>query len=264
MSGNSREPGRSVTSKVFAILWAFTPARSELSLTEISRLTGLPGPTAHRLTSEMVRWGGLERLDAGTYRIGLRLWEVGALAPRQRSLRDVALPYMQDLYEATHENVQLAVLDGREALYVEKISGREAVPIISRVGGRLPLHATGVGKILLAHARPALREQVLAGRLERFTPYTIVMPGKLRQALAEVRRSGLAYCYEEMTLGSVSLAAPVRDRPGPVVAALSIVVRSFPVDTQRLAPAVRRAARGLSRELAGQRLPGDGTPAART
>jgi DNA-binding IclR family transcriptional regulator len=76
----------------------------------------------------------------------LRLWEIGSLAPRTTSLRDITTPFMQDLYEATHENVQLAVLDGREALYLEKITGRRSVGAKTRRGGRLPLHATAVGK----------------------------------------------------------------------------------------------------------------------
>src|SRR5699024_5966525 len=145
---------------------------------------------------------------------------------------------------------QLAVLDGHEALYVEKVFGRRAVPVVSRVGGRLPLHATGVGKILLAFAPPSFQARVIGRGLEPYTPHTVVMPGRLRQVLAEVRRSDVAVCREGMALGTVSVAAPVRDRQGSVVAALSLVVHSFPADVHRLAPAVRTAAFGISRELA--------------
>lgn len=239
MSGNNSQPGRSVMSKVWQILDAFTPARPELGLTEICRITGLPAPTVHRLARELVGWGALERLDDGAYRVGLRLWEIGSLAPRPRSLRDLARPFMQDLYEATRENVQLAVLDGHQVLYIEKIFGRRAVPVVSSVGGRLPLHATGVGKILLAYSPPSFQEQVIRRGLPRCTPYTIAMPGRLRRVLAETRRSGLAICAEEMSLGTVSVAAPVCDGPGSVVAALSLVMHSFPADTRRLAPAVQ-------------------------
>lgn len=250
MAGNSGEPGRSVTSKVLAILGAFTVQHAELTLAQIARRTGLPVPTVHRLARELVAWGGLERLPDGTYRIGLRLWEIGSLAPQQRRLRQLAIPFMEDLYEATHENVQLAVRDGHEALYLEKISGRHAVPIVSRVGGRLPLHATGVGKVLLAYAPQEVIDDVLARGLARLTPKTIVMPGKLLRALTEVRRTGLAFCYEEMTLGSVSVATPIFGPDRTVVAALSIVVHSFPADAQRFAPAVRAAGLGISRQLA--------------
>ena len=153
MAGGSTEwRGRSVISKVVALLDTFTPASPELSLNELAALTGLPVSTTYRLASELVAWGGLERVEGGGYRIGLRLWEIGSLAPRGETLREVALPYMNDLYEATHENVHLAVLDGTEALYVEKLSGRRAMPVRTRRGGRLPLHATAVGKVLLAYA----------------------------------------------------------------------------------------------------------------
>ena len=111
-------------SKVVSLLDAFGPTTPELSLGDLARVTGLPVSTTYRLASELVEWGGLERADRSGYRIGMRLWELGALAPRGGTLRDVALPFMQDLYEATHENVHLAVRDGLEALYVDTISGQ--------------------------------------------------------------------------------------------------------------------------------------------
>ncbi len=144
-ANGDRIPGRSVTSKITALLGAFSQTRPDLTLNELSRATGLPLSTTYRLASELADWGGLERVDGGGYRIGLRLWEIGLLAPRTTSLRDIVVPFMQDLYAATHENVQVAVLEGREALYIEKISGRRAVSVKTRRGGRLPLHATGVG-----------------------------------------------------------------------------------------------------------------------
>jgi DNA-binding IclR family transcriptional regulator len=250
MAGNSSgRPGRSVTSKVVAVLDAFTSSAPELSLNELARRTGLPLSTAYRLVSELVEWGGLERAERGGYRIGLRLWEIGSLAPRSIGIREVALPFMQDLYEATHENVQLAVLDGHEALYIEKITGRHAISIKSRRGGRLPLHATGVGKVLLAYADADLLEEVLTAGLDRFTPHTIVNPGQLRRSLAEVRRSGIAFAHEEMTLGSVSVASPVFDAHGHAAAAMSIVLRSVRADLKRLAPALRTATLCVSRQL---------------
>ena len=177
-------------------------------MTELSRRSGLPVATVHRLVRELVRWGALERDDDGTYRVGVRLWEIGSLAPIRAGLRELAIPYMEDLYEATHENVQLAVLDGLDALFVEKISGRDSTPIVTRVGGRLPLHATGVGKVLLAYAPPWVLDGLLARGLEALTPRTIVDPAELRRNLDEVRRMGFAYTRDEMTIGSVSVGAP--------------------------------------------------------
>lgn len=152
MTEVAQDAGRTVTGRVFAILDAFAPGEARLTLTQISRLSGLPIATTHRLTAELVRLGGLEREPGGTYRIGTRMWEIGSLAPVRGGLRELAIQYMEDLYEATHANVQLAVLRGLDALFLEKISGRESIRIVTRVGGRLPLHATGVGKVLLAYA----------------------------------------------------------------------------------------------------------------
>jgi DNA-binding IclR family transcriptional regulator len=256
MAGNStRWRGCSVISKAVSLFDAFSPANPELSLSELARGTGLPLSTTYRLASELVQWGGLEKVDGGGYRIGLRLWEIGALAPRGETLRDVALPFMQDLYEATRENVHLAILDGHEALYIEKITGRRAVDVKSRRGGRLPLHATGVGKVLLAHAAPELLAHVVEAGLKRYTPYTIIVAGRLQQSLKEVRRTGLAFAREEMTLGSVSVASPVFDAERTAVAALAVVKRTSRDDLRTLAPAVRTAAISVSRALQ-ERSPG--------
>jgi DNA-binding IclR family transcriptional regulator len=249
MSGGSAVAGQTVTGKVFAILGAFSPGESRLTLTRISRRSGLPLATVHRLTGELVRWGALERDDDGTFRVGVRLWELGSLAPIRTGLRELAIPYMEDLYEATHGNVQLAVLDGLDALFVEKISGRDSVPIVTRIGGRLPLHGTGVGKVLLAYAPDEVLDGLLARGLERLTEHTIIDPDELRHNLDKVRKMGFAYTRDEMTMGSISVGAPVYGSHDTVVAAISIVIDSRSTDVARLAPVVRTAARGLSRRL---------------
>ena len=243
----SDAPTRSVVSKVVAILRAFDPSMTEMSLTELAHRTGLPVSTAYRLARQLVELGVLEPGSGRDYRIGLRLWETGSLAVRGLTLRDVAVPFMQDLYEATHENVHLAVLEDEEVLYVEKVTGRHSVPVKSQEARRLPLHATGVGKVLLANATDELVRKVVDRGLTRYTQHTIVMPGLLARTLAEIRRTGISYSYEELTLGTVSVAAPVRDADGVVVAALSIVGRSSRTDLVHLGPAVRTAALGISR-----------------
>ena len=243
---------RSVVSKVLSLLDAFSPAAAELTLNELARRTGLPLSTTYRLASELVAWGGLERVKGGGYRVGLRLWEIGSLAPRGADLRAIALPFMQDLHEATREHVHLAVLDGREALYLETIPGRRGPNLRSRRGGRVPLHATGVGKVLLAYAPVAFVENVIATGLERYTSHTITAPGLLRRALADIRRTGVGYAREELTIGSVSVASPLLNAEGGAVAALSIVAGSGRVDLRRLAPAVRTAALCASRRVRGE------------
>lgn len=248
MAGRTSTPGQSVSRRLLAVLDCFDVAHPVLSLTEVAARSGLPISTARRLITELREWGGLERLRDGRYRIGMRLWTVGSLAPQQRGLREAALPAMHDLFQATQENIQLTVPDGTEALCIEKISSDRAVSTMTHVGGRLPLHATGVGKAILAFSGKQLLHAVVDAGLARMTPHTITEPGRLAAALAEVRRTGVAYCYEEMTLGAVSVAAPVLSVDGRVRAALGIVAHSRAA-VDRLAPAVRTAALGIARAM---------------
>jgi DNA-binding IclR family transcriptional regulator len=241
--------GSSVLSRALRILEAFAPDRAVLTLSEISRHTGIPVSTVHRLLAGLVAWGALERGDDGRYRIGLRLWEVGALAPRGQGLREQALPFLEDLSQITRENVQLAVREGTELVFVERIAGTGAVPVLSRVGGRFALTATGVGLVLLAHAPPDVQEQVLAGSIERFTPRTVVDPAALRHMLADVRTSGFAVSDRQVTMDALSVAAPVHDGRGAVVAAVSLVVRHGSASPHALAPLLRTSARAISRAL---------------
>jgi DNA-binding IclR family transcriptional regulator len=233
-----------------SILAAFSPRNPELTLNELAHRTGLPLSTTYRLATELLEWGALERVEGGAgYRIGLRLWEIGSLAPRSATMTELVLPFMQDLYEVTHENVHLAVLDGHEALYIERVTGRRSVTVKGRRGGRLPLHATGVGKVLLAYAPAAFQEEICSAALTRYTPYTVVSPGLLKHALAEIRRTGVGIAREELTVGRVSVAAPLMDLDGRVVAARSIVGPVGSSDPDRLGPAVRTAALCAARRL---------------
>lgn len=249
---DARKTGRTVSSRVFALLDAFSQERPALRLVELTAVTGLPVSTVHRIAAELVELGALKKGRDGTYRIGLRMWELGSLCPQPRTLRDVSLPFIHDLYEATAENVHLAVLDGDEVLYVERVWGPRSVGVASRVGGRQPLHVTGVGKVLLAYAPHELRQAVLAAGLKRYTPHTIVMPGLLMRALQEIRETGIARCAEELALGTASVAAPIHGPDGRVVAALSVVSHTV-THARSLAavePALRLAAKSISRELA--------------
>lgn len=235
------------------MLEAFTPASPALSLSEIARRARLPLTTAHRLVGELRAAGALERDRDGTYRIGLRLWEIASLAPRGVPLREAALPFLEDLYEVTHENAQLGVREGREVLYIERITGRHAVRVLTRVGGRFPLHASGIGLVLLAHAPEAVQREVLDGPLQRFTKFTITDPARLARILTQVRRDGVAISDRQVTEDAMSVAAPVTDGSGAVIAALSVVAAASGAVAERLAPAVRAAALGTSRALSARR-----------
>jgi DNA-binding IclR family transcriptional regulator len=243
------QPGTSAAGKVFAVLGAFGPAAQRLSLTAIARRSGLALATAHRVVAELSAWGALERGDDGRYGIGLRLWELASLAVRGPGLREAALPFLEDLYEATRENVQLAVRDGTELVFIERLAGRQAVRVHTRVGMRFPLPPSGAGLALLAYAPSEVVEEVLAAPLRRFTEKTITDPSVLRAMLAQTRRDGAAVSVGQITLDSVSVGAPIFDGD-QVIGALSVVVHAVDAHPMALVPLVRTVARALSRTMA--------------
>lgn len=249
MAGNTSVPGATVASRLIAVLGAFDSRHRSLTLTELSHRAGIPVPTAYRLVSELVAGQALQRVEGGRYVIGRRLWEVGLLAPVQGKLRQVAEPFLHDVYAATMATVHLAVRDGDEVLYLHRMRGRASVPIVSTVGTRLPMHATGVGKVLLAYSPPEVHDRVLAN-LPRITPYTITRPDILQKQLARIRRDGVATTAEEMSLGACSLAVPVvRASDGAVAAAIGVVVSTLKRNRQQLLGALQVAAHGIGRQL---------------
>jgi DNA-binding IclR family transcriptional regulator len=239
----------SVTSRALALLGAFDPEHRTLTLSALARRAGMPVATAHRLVGELRRWGALARLESGEYVIGRRLWDLGLLAPVQTGLRQAASPFLHDLYGATLATVHLAVRDGSEVLYVDRLSGHVSVPVVSKIGSRLPMHATGVGKVLLAYAPDDVLAEVL-GRLTRVTPYTVTQPARLLEQLRRVRAEGFATTGEEMSLGACSVAVPVRGPRAEVVAALGLVVPDLRRERARLVSALQVATQGIARTLA--------------
>jgi DNA-binding IclR family transcriptional regulator len=248
VAGNTTAAGVSVTSRALSLLAAFDHRHRRLSLTELAERAQMPLPTAHRLVGELVVWGALTRLTDGRYAIGRRLWDVGLLAPVQTGLRQAASPFLHDVYAATLATVHLAVRDGHQVLYLERLSGRASVPIVSTVGSRLPLHCTGVGKVLLAFAPEAVQREVLQSRLRRVTRHTVTRPGLLAEQLRRIRVEGYATTVEEMSLGACSVAVPIR-QAGDVVASVGIVVPSLRRERARLVSALQVAASGIERSL---------------
>lgn len=246
----SAKPAPTSTRRALAVLDCFSTSTPVLTLSEIARMLGRPVSSTHRQLRDLTAWGALERDERGRYQVGLHLWEVGSRAPRSTDLRQAALPFLEDLYEVTHENVQVAVLDGTDVVYVERIFGHHATPIIARPGVRLPSLVTGVGRVLLARADRSLVNEALAQPIERLTAHTIVDPEELRRELAKIRRSGYAISDRQVELVSTSVAAPIHG-PGSagVVAAISIIVPVRNTDARRFVPAVLTAARGISRAL---------------
>jgi DNA-binding IclR family transcriptional regulator len=241
--------GEPVLDRAFRILGSFGPANRTLSLASLSARAGLPKATTHRIAAKLVEWGALERAADGEYMVGLALLEVASLAPRGHGLRATALPYLQDLLHATGQHVLLAVRDGHQAVLVDRLSARGAGRVMYRVGGRMPLHSTGVGLVLLAHAPRPFQEGALAGPLW-LEPEHEQMPGQeLRARLAAVRHDGVATMSRPRPEPMTSVASPVFDKHKNVVAALSVVTRSAQVEAAVLVPAVIAVARAVSRAV---------------
>lgn len=235
--------------RAFAVLGAFAGRPSRLTLSELVDHTGLPKTTVHRVALELVELGALERRNGG-YALGPRLFELGQLVSRHRRLRDVALPYMQDLYGLTHETVQLAVLDGLDVLYVEIIHGHRRVSSPASPGGRMPFHCTGLGKAMVAFSPPELVASALARGLTPRTSRTIIDRAVLTQELAQVRRAGVAFDRGESERSLVCAAAPIVNADDTAVAAISVAMgHRSRVGLARVAPMVKRAADAISSDL---------------
>lgn len=241
--------GRSVTSRSLAVLDAFDASHRRLSLSDIARRSKLPLATAHRLVGELEVWGALVRSSDGAYEIGGRIWQLGLLAPVHTELREVALPYMQDLFHVTKDNVQLAIRDGMRSLYVERIAGQRSYPILGKAGARLPLHTTAAGKVLLAFSSKDVVEAALSS-LTSETPKSITKRSTLISQLEKVVQDGYATTEDEMTVGACSIAVPIFDWNGKVIAALGITTHTGTHEVKKWIPALRVVATALARRLA--------------
>ncbi|HMG40809.1 MAG TPA: IclR family transcriptional regulator [Acidimicrobiales bacterium] len=243
---------RSGVLRTFQILRAFRTQKPMMTLSEIARATDLPKTTVHRFLRELVHNRALEVVD-GRYAIGLGVFEIGSLY-RGGRLRDLLLPCLEDLYQITHEVVHLAVLNGHEVVYLDKLRGQERTEAPSRLGGRMPAYCTGVGKALLAYAPCEVVEATVEAGLHRRTAQTIVDPAALRVELAQIRSDGYAVDREENTPGVSCVAARVSNRRRESVAAISVTVPTARFDLQRLAPTVQAMALAASRTISNDPL----------
>ncbi|MEV4598313.1 IclR family transcriptional regulator [Amycolatopsis sp. NPDC049253] len=237
-----------VASRVAAILGAFRPGDDTVGVSELARRTGLAKTTVHRLTRHLCDAGLLEP-EGTALRLGLRLFEIGQLAIRRRGLVEAARPSLADLREATRNTVHLAVLEGTEVVYLDVLRGPDAPDVPSRIGGRFPAHATGVGKAILAFSPEPLVARVIDAGLPRISRRTITAPGLLRHQLARIHAEGVAFEREESGVGVVCAASPLLDAAGTAVAAISITGWATRMRTERVAPAVRTVALALSRSF---------------
>ncbi len=248
MAGNATEPGRSVTSKVAAILLTFHDGGLH-SLTEIARLTGLPVSTAHRLVTELAGWGLLERTDESQFRAGLPIRAIGSRACYPPGVIESARRVLEDLVTASHTAARLGVLAGTRVAYIEKRCDHRPVTTFAQAP-TVPAHATALGKALLAFSPPETINRVMAEGLHRYTPHTLADPERLRRSLEVTRLTRVAVARWELEGGDSAVAVPVFGAGGRVVAALELSVTNLRTGLRSVQPVLTVAARGLSRQLA--------------
>ncbi|MFD5216731.1 IclR family transcriptional regulator [Streptomyces tendae] len=234
--------GEPVLERAFRVLGAFTEAGEGLALHTLAARAGLPKSTTSRIAAQLTDVRALERLGNGDVVVGLQLIESASLAPRGHGLRSAALPFMQDLHRVTGQHILLAVRDGDEAVVVERLSARGAAAVKYRVGGRLPLIGTGIGIALLAHAG-RIRKQALAGADDEAC---------VRRLLATVRTDGVCAVTVPNPLrsgptGMSTVAAPILNRRGDALGALSLVAPDEGAPGTAAVTALRRASLAISR-----------------
>jgi len=236
--------------RIVRILGAFDVDHTDLSASDVARRAGLPMSSAHRIVGDLLQAGLLERDSEGLVRIGMRLWELTTRGSRALALRQAALPAMERAQAALGEHVQLCVVDQDEVLVIEQLSAPAAVSNVTTVAGRLPLHASSSGLVLLAFGRQALRNRVLARPLPSVGPSTITDPGMLGRRLDAVRADGYAVLRGSIESVATGISVPVADRAGTTIAALSAVVPTGWARERSTVDSLRSAAQAITAAIA--------------
>jgi DNA-binding IclR family transcriptional regulator len=238
--------GDSVVDRVVRLISAFPEGASSLQLVDLAARAGLPLTTAHRLVRQLAAHGLLETGAGGTVRLGLRLWELANRNSPTLALRQAAMPFMEDIQQVLNQNVNLAVLDGWEALFVERLSHRGSVANRATVAGRMPVHMSSAGLALMAHQAKALQGEYLGQFAD---PAEKVSTDEVRALLAETALQGYAQLAGVVDPDTWGIAVPVLDGRQRAVAALGVVVPLREMRLQALVPALQTAARGIARRL---------------
>jgi DNA-binding IclR family transcriptional regulator len=235
----------SVVGKISAIFSAVSASNGIISLRDLVDATGLPKSTASRVARQLVATGALEECSFG-YRMGSRVFELGSSSSIGR-LTQLALPFLSDVYQTTHEVVHLGVLAGTEVLYVEKVAGPRYAGVPSSVGLRIPAHCTALGKALLAFSDEKVIQSAETAGMTRRTANTIMLPQVLREQLGRVGSLGIAVERDEAFVGVSCVASAVLSRAGRPIAAISVTVPSQRFRPEVLGPVVRTTALAVSR-----------------
>ena len=241
--------GESVIHRVVRILSAFGDESPALHLRELARLVGLPVSTVHRLVAELEVEGLLVRDGSGRLRHGHRLWEIASRGSQASSLREAALPVMEDLLHGSGNHVSLGVLEGTDVLYLERLAADDAIINITRVAGRLPVHGCSAGLIFMAFAPEEEQERFLHRRLPKLTPETVTDPDELRVLLADIRRNGYVSMAGIIVEESSGISVPIFVEDRRTVAALTLIAPRGQEQLAATVPQLKFAARAISRRL---------------
>lgn len=234
--------------RVGALLDVFDGSHIRMPVAELARRTGLPRSTVHRLVDQLVDAGLVER-DGSRITLGLRMFELGQLVPQQRTVRAAVSPYLHDLRDATHHTANLAIIDGQDMIYLDRVPWRNLPPLPFRPGGRHPAHATAMGKAIMAHLHSEQVDLICRDGLEALTPRTITTREDLEVQFEEIRDTALSHDRGETRLDVFCVASPIYDWEGRVLGAISVTGMAGPTDVGRCGPAVRNAALNVSRTL---------------
>lgn len=242
-----------VVTKVLHILETLHDAPSGLQLKDVAQLTGINKSTAYRFLAHLEHEGYVFRDSSGAYAIGVRLARLASGASYQTTLRKLSRPILQQLWRVTGETVNIAVLDGREVLYLDVMESSHTFRLVSQVGMRRPVYCTALGKAMLSFIPEEEQQYFFDGMsFERFTPHTIRGAVQLRKEFALIRQRGYSIDNEEAYLGSRCIAAPIFEASGKIAAALSVSGPTTRVTRERVpvvAAAAKSAATAISRTL---------------
>jgi IclR family transcriptional regulator, carbohydrate utilization repressor len=244
------KPTVQVIERIFVLLEVLAQQREPMALKDISDSAGLHPSTTHRILNDLALGRFVDRPEAGTYRLGMRLLELGNLVKERLSVRDAAMGPMRELHRHIQQPVNLSVRQGDEIVYVERAySERSGMQVVRAIGGRAPLHLTSVGKLFLASEdMPRLRSYATRTGLAGQTRNSLTQLPMLERELLEAQRTGIARDNEELEMGVRCMAAGIRDDQGRLVAGLSISAPASRLDDAWL-PKLQATAQAISKAL---------------
>lgn len=223
-TGIAQSPTIQVIERMFTLIDVLASREEAISLKEISAKAGLHPSTTHRILNDLATGRFVDRPEAGSYRLGMRLLELGNLVKSRLNVRDAALAPMRELHKQIQQPVNLSIRQGDEIVYIERAySERSGMQVVRAIGGRAPLHLTSVGKLFLAADDPQrVRAYATRTGLAGHTKNSLTQLPALERELARVRQYGIARDNEELELGVRCMAASIFDDQGKLVAGLSI------------------------------------------